>query len=490
MTRVCLIMISLIGAGGALADDWAAYVSRNFTVYSDLPEGEVLRTIGEFEVFRQVTLMMLNLPDQPENERLKILVFERTRDFNRINGNFRNIGFFYHSVFGPRMIVGPQESDETRQTLFHEYVHYLMNNRFAVNYPRWYFEGIAGLLENLEIERSSIRIGRPPTFGVWSPAPVADVVGMKHEIIFSDFYQTAWLMVHHFLIDSYEDPTRARQTADYIRRFDAGEDPVEAFVESYGIPPEDMHDELNFYRDRYRFTTIEFPPMEYTGEVSRRLLAPGEDLYILGDIAIELGQYGPAYEYFDEFEELDEPGGGSSFAVNVMSRRAIGYIHEERVDEGDALIGALLAMDTLNADALADIAHYAYDRYVYDQDYADEPDREYLERSIEFGERAIAENPGDLEALYYLGLSYELDGDLQRAADTLLDSYDVNPSVPPLNLSLARVLLKGRQVELASYLISRVYSASHSQETRDRLRLLKSIIESEAFDIDDISEYL
>ena len=57
-------------------------------------------------------------------------------------------------------------------------------------------------------------------------------------------------------------------------------------------------------------------------------------------------------------------------------------------------------------------------------------------------------------------------------------------------MALARVLVKGRQIELASYLLSRVYSATHSEETRTRIRAIQDAIESDDFDIASIDSML
>jgi tetratricopeptide (TPR) repeat protein len=92
-----------------------------------------------------------------------------------------------------------------------------------------------------------------------------------------------------------------------------------------------------------------------------------------------------------------------------------------------------------------------------------------LSRAIDYGMRAIEADPMNLEAHYYLGLSYEAAGQLQNAADALLDGYELGPS-PRLNRDLARVLIKGGQHQLASYLLSRMLSMSHADAWRSQLR--------------------
>lgn len=124
---------------------------------------DALEVLHNFELFRLATLTLLGLPDMPESQRLLIIAYDRGRDFNRIRPSSKVGGFFYHSVFGPRMMVGPGgRGNEIQSILFHEYVHYLMNRHSAINFPRWYSEGFATMLSSAEITESSIVIGNAP----------------------------------------------------------------------------------------------------------------------------------------------------------------------------------------------------------------------------------------------------------------------------------------------------------------------------------------
>jgi tetratricopeptide (TPR) repeat protein len=347
------------------------------------------------------------------------------------------------------------------------------------------------MLESAEISESSIAIGNAPPGYLRAAALdldsyVAAAIDLKPDGMGGGFYVTSWLMTHYLLLDSENAPRRRASLLDYLRRFDAGEDPIEAFSESFGIAPVDMQREIEAYGRRRALTVVSLPREAYRGELTQRALTKGEDLYRLGDIAAELDAFEAAHGYFQSFEET---AGDSPFLLNVRSRRAIVYIHEDRIDEADALIEQLLAMEIGDADVLADIAHYSFDRFVHESDSADELARTYLDQSIDYGERAVEKNPDDVEALYYLGLAHEAAGNLQLAADALFRSHDINPSAPRLNIALVRVMLKGQQPEVASYLVSRLYSASHSEEARARLLELQQAIATGDVDLTNIGDF-
>ena len=475
----------------AHAADWVEYTSENFTLYSDTSHLDTLAMLQEFEVFRLAAMSVLGLAAEPESERLVIVMFSRSRDYGKL-APANSGGFFYHSIFGPRMIVGPSQREFRRSVLFHEYVHYLMNRHFDINYPRWYSEGMATVLETTEIYADRIKIGALPIGynayigqSVWNS--MHDLIDLEYDGMSGEFYMHAWLLVHYLMLDVEDDGTRKRQTFDYLSRFDAGEDPVEAFEHSFGISPDSMQARLRVYLRGTGIGGLEAGGVAYSGGISERELDEGEAMYLLGDLAVELDRYDAAYDYFDDMESA------ASTVADVRkaaTRRAIALIHEEEVAQAQALIDEVIATNPQDPDLLADIAHFAFDHYTYDKENADEINAEVLQQAIEFGERAVAAAPGDLEALYYLGLSYELNGDLQSAVDTLLRSYDINPSVPRLNSNLARILIKGQQPELATFLLRRLFSATHSEEARAAYAEIIDEIADGEYDVESISAQL
>ena len=493
------LFVLLLSAGPAVAADWVVYSSNNFAIYSDQKEDEILLAIGKFESFREVVLQLLQIPDTRENERLKIIVLNRRSDFTRIAGVANVAGFFYHGVFGPRMIVGPEAFGDAQPVLFHEYVHYLMNRHSNVNYPRWYSEGLAELLETAEFSRSSVALGRPTdtflvvsqviaaldTSSYFRPLPLRQLIDFEPDESASEFYATAWLLVHYLLIDSVDDPDRIDQTTDYLLRLDAGEDPQEAFGASFGISTGEMDGRLESYSRSLRFKTFAFPYMPHNGEVSRTVLGEDEVLYLLGDIAVERNRHDAAHYFFDRLEEQST---GSPLAGKAGAQRAVAYIHEERIAEGDALVAELIALNSDDPEILSAIAHYSFDRLVHARTNSGPAIDSYLEQAIDFGGRAVAADPRNIEALYYLGRAQEENGDFLLAATTFAQAILVSPTVSSVNLAMAHALVEANQPDAAAVFISRVYSAVHSEELRARLRDVQRRLDDKQFVLTTLEE--
>lgn len=461
---------------------WGSYTSDNLTVLTDEREDRVFKILENLEIFRSAALQILNLPAEIQDERLMIFVFTDRRDFDEISGETNRIGYYRNSIYGPRILIH-SDGDVRRiqRTLFYEYVRYLMDQHSTLNLPTWYAQGLATTLATTTFTRRSLRIGAQLVNRLFSPG--VNVHGALSYEPTDTFWYTSWLMTHYFLLDSSENAARREQLLDYLRRFDAGQDSVAAFADSFGISPGDMEGELRRYRQRRMITELIFPRVPYEGSLSSRILEPGEVLYLLGDLAVEFSALEAAHERFDSFDELED---GSPFDTRVMASRAIAYMHEQRVDEGDALMEQLLARDAGYAAVLADIVHYEFDRYIHDGDSSNGNTLDHLNRAIEYGERATEIDATNLEAIYYLARAYEETGSVERAADMLRIAYDTDRSIPALNMALTRMLIELGDTDSALHMISRQFSATQEAGRRQFFRGLQQAVEDGSLDIEEI----
>ena len=491
MKRSVQVVLLLLCCHAAVAEDWTAYTSENFTILSDEREQDVMPMLERFELFRSLVLQVLDVPRIPENEKLRIFMFAQRSEFIRASGMGGAQGVFYHDIYGPRMIVSAEiRSADVQATLFHEYVHYLANRHSTVNYPRWYSEGLAELIGSVEFRETSvvvgapselIRIGDPLDSGDgnrFRSTPVAQMIDLDSRDSPYGFYATAWLMVHYFLVDSLdEEPQRVAQIQDYLLQVDAGEDPVMAFEASFGISTEDMDARLQAHSDSRDFKALSFPRNDYSGSVSRTVLDPDEAWHMLGDFAAEVGQNKGAHHYLDEVDASSP----SPLSLRVKATRAVVYGHDQQFADADVLIEEILESDPSDSIVLGDIAHVYFDRYMAIRESDTELAPQMLDLSLQFGANALRQDPDNLEAIYYLGLALEASGEYSLAAQILLRGYQISPTVRNLNLALARMGLRLGETDVALDFISRVYSASHSDEYRARLAEAKSRIQETDF---------
>jgi tetratricopeptide (TPR) repeat protein len=294
-------------------------------------------------------------------------------------------------------------------------------------------------------------------------ATIEDVVDTDYDGSIDDFYLRSWLLTHYLTIDGFDKPERRRNTDDYLRRYDAGEDPLDAFAASFGVSALALQAEIDAYGLQERLNVLNVPRLPYEGEISRRVMEGGEELYLLGDLAVELYASDAALDFFTAF---DRKYADSPVRFKVHSRQAVAFVHKDDLRKGDALVEELVALNLDDGDVHADLAHYFHDRFEIQGRRKGVDARANLERSIRHGKLAVERNPRDLEALFYLGQAYGFNGDVAMAVDTLQRAFEQAPGAEVIALSLARVLYQSGSVDDAALLISRILSATHSDEAR------------------------
>ncbi|TGD71797.1 hypothetical protein E4634_16920 [Mangrovimicrobium sediminis] len=451
------------------AGDWYRYTSDNFIVYSDDSERRTLNMLREFEAFREVVMTITGLPRQPENSRMQIVIFDSLGEYNAVAPE-QTLGFFFESSAGPRMVVAPQSSDlELTETLYHEYIHYLLNEHSDFNYPRWYQEGFAEFLSTAQIDDGRAIIGeapsnRLPTLQRDKPVKVEDLIApsdAEWDSIFfvSRFYANAWLMTHYLQITGFtEEPALRQKLHDYLIRYDGGDHTVEAFEKAFGASAQDMDAQLKKYRLK-RVGVLGLAVPEYAGEIRKLELGDNQSLFLRASLAAELGRGDEVLDYTGKRD--DEAGG----AAQLFALQAVELNHRDEIEEARASAEKALELAPDHIKVLEHLSHWEWDNYERALKNGEDGSAA-LERCLQYGQAAIAADPDDLGAYRYVWQAQQRRGENVAAAKTLMAAYQRAPSNSGINQAVGDFLLQIDKPQLARPFLQRVYNWSHSEETR------------------------
>jgi tetratricopeptide (TPR) repeat protein len=262
------------------------------------------------------------------------------------------------------------------RAVLHQYVLQLLHRELP-GLPPWLVEGIAGYYDSFEVADGEVHIGLPwrnyvfmsrdelvdaedepsdtehETFEDLLSATSASLGGQP----LSQNSRLAATRLFHYLMQGNADERR-RITA-YMRRTLAGDDPVDAFVETFGIEPGDIADVLTeaARADEIQYFSIDISALDPVPLTSRPSTGPELDL-ALGELLFELGE-----EHWPEAEArlaraVAAPGGlpGTPRAWARLAR-----IDQARgdLDAADTRLARALELDpdeaaylTLRADVL------------------------------------------------------------------------------------------------------------------------------------------
>src|SRR5215831_15436718 len=144
-------LLALLSIGAAIAapalhakefweQPWTEVRSPHFIVVSAISQSETMDLVDDFENFRAAVQIITNVHESAERVPTRIYVFNR-RDSTFIDGYAG--GFMERLRANYAVAVADANLALATATIKHQYLHVLLHNRDANDYPRWFVEGFA-----------------------------------------------------------------------------------------------------------------------------------------------------------------------------------------------------------------------------------------------------------------------------------------------------------------------------------------------------------
>ncbi|HHX81369.1 MAG TPA: hypothetical protein GX696_00110, partial [Pseudomonadaceae bacterium] len=364
---VGVLMLVLACTVQAADSRWCEYQSDNFTLHSDISSRAAQSMLADFETFRKGVLYGLGYEDVPENTRLRIIVYARNRDYNAIRPGVNTAGFFFSAPSGPRMVIGSSRNASKTQVLYHEYLHYLLEEHFGLPVPRWYNEGFAELFATTEVHGGVMETGKLDpdrllvlsAYGLLSLEQLfAPFDGDASTIFMSRYYSTAGLFMHYLQVGPSQGEEDLRQgLAHFLYNINTGIPAVDAVEPSFGISLRELQRRLRSYylRERYQYMRFELGP--YEGQMHSRRLSSNEAAILLADMAQSLGAEDVALDYLDELD------GGRPDAARGLAMQAVIHGHKDAIAESARVRDRAFELAGDDAEVLASLAHLYLDDF-------------------------------------------------------------------------------------------------------------------------------
>lgn len=279
--------------------DWCITYTDHFEMVSDLPRERALELVAHLNRFRSAARALLPGEASASAPPLKVVAFERARDFATVFNNRRVAGFTRPSLDQSLLASAPDlNGAHLNRNVIHEYVHYLLRSRAALNLPIWYEEGFASYLATLSVDPTGlVTVGRVPFAYLHSVLEmpglsIAEVIDERFELDperhdLSKVYGLAWAIVrflHH--AKNAKGERYATRLGAMLAAIDNGASSREALTSSLGLDPSTLKAHL-----RRHYENHELPVYRFRTELKDRLpfrrdcLTAVETRYHLADAA-------------------------------------------------------------------------------------------------------------------------------------------------------------------------------------------------------------
>ncbi|MBA3694170.1 MAG: hypothetical protein H0W77_12160, partial [Acidobacteria bacterium] len=145
----------------AAKDEWVRVRSKNFQLVGNAAEKDIRRVAAKLEQFRETFRQLFTRVNFSSPVPTNVIVFKNDksfRDFKPVGDDGKRTDWIAGYFLGGEdvnyiVLTTEGEKSYTYRTIFHEYIHYLVDNDLGrSNVPPWFNEGLAEYYEMFEIE--------------------------------------------------------------------------------------------------------------------------------------------------------------------------------------------------------------------------------------------------------------------------------------------------------------------------------------------------
>ncbi len=412
---------------------------------------------------------------------LVVCVFRDAESFARFRPRSGLEGFLVARPHRSFLVVHTGRGSDAGAAAVHEYVHFVLRNGEAVQYPPWYDEGLAEFLSSVSIESGRVVVGAVPTSRAgWllygNALSLRRLVTAQDPYEWSDpalrrFRAQSWATVHYFQVaDRVGLPARHAQMLRYIALLNRGLEPDAASQQAFGATFEELESEFMLYLGRGQLPYLGFPLAELpVPDASRaRPLGAYEQALLLGDLALALGDpWRQEAVRWLRRAARSRPGDGRAHAALASAL--------ERADPAAADAELALALGLGGGDP--EVQRLVAESLLARAETADAAAaRGLVERARAAFRRSIALDPEQVAAYAGLGRSFLVApsfGDPEEGRAALERAHRRLPADRSILLGLARLESTSGRTARARALLTRIPPPSHGdpEVARERARL-------------------
>ena len=376
-----LLFALLLPAVEALAkDDWLQVKSKNFLLIGNASEKDIRKVGTRLEQFRETFRQLFAKTNLTASIPTNVIIFKSSSAYTpfkpvRANGTTDNsvTGFFQAGQDVNYITISIEGEDQrTYQTIFHEYVHFVLNTNFGKSeIPPWFNEGMAEFYETFQIEDDQrVKLGLPQTHHLTllrqnKFIPLEDLFKVTSYQLLqtgdhsrSIFYAESWALIHYLTING--------KTDELTRFLDLTIKKVpqeRAFQEAFQMSYVDMEGILRIYiqQGRYQYEQIALEKkLTYDAAMVATPIDDADSNAYLGDLLYHTNRPEDAEPYLAAALKIRPELGIANTSLGMIRLRQKNY------DEARKYLEKAIASDQKNY-----LAYYDY-AYLLSRDGRDE----------------------------------------------------------------------------------------------------------------------
>ena len=497
LTLFCVCLLAF--AGPALAKDiWINVRSKNFNLIGNASEKEIRGVAAKLEQFRETFRQLF--PNAKFNAAIEtnVVVFKNESSYRpfkpkRADGKADKwiAGYFQPGEDLNYITLSTEgEKEDTYGTIFHEYVHFMLNTNFGRSeVPPWFNEGLAEYYQTFKVRDSkNVVLGEIQSNHLLllqqnKLIPLKTFFEIDNYSLHQNgnhsrsvFYAQAWALMH-YLIQGNQGANNAAMNK-FLSLVMNKVEPEKAFQQAFQSDYATMEKALRKYieQSKYQATLVTFKnDLLVDTEMKTIPLSEAESNAYLGDLLYHTQEYADAESYLQKALAVD--------ADSTMANTSYGLVkmRQRKFDEAKKYLEKAVASDGRNH-----FAHYNY-AYVLSREDMNEsgfvmgfsPEKAVLmRRSLQ---KAIEIKPDFTESYRLLAFVNLVNNEnLDESINLLRKGISLQPGNQDYALLIAQIYMRQEKLAEAKGIAEKLAKTASEQYMRANAEsILRSIGEME-----------
>src|SRR5437660_793470 len=311
------LLVTSAAASATAKDTWTSVHSKNFTLVGNASEKDIRLVANRLEQFRQVFSLLFPTITINSPVPTTVIVFKSDSSYKPFKVNPNVSGYFQpgEDVNYITLTTERASDDQPFRTIFHEYVHLLVENTMGATVPLWFNEGLAEYYSTFDIKDDNRRVilgdlvsnhvlylrenkllPLRTLFAVDYKSPYYNE-GNKMNI----FYAESWMLMHYLL--QGESQKRRPQLARFIDLAGSKITVDEAFQQAFQISLDAFEKDFKTYVQgaKYMATAVAFEKkLDFDSQMQSAPVTEGEAQAYLGDLLLHTRRFNDAESHLQQ----------------------------------------------------------------------------------------------------------------------------------------------------------------------------------------------
>ncbi len=420
LTLFCVVLILTVSTPSFAKDTWINVRSKNFFLIGNASEKEIRQVATKLEQFRETFHLLFPRAKFNQTIQTNVVVFKSDSAYRpfkpkRADGKPDDFiaGYFQPGEDLNYITLSTEgEKEDTYGTIFHEYVHFLLDTNFGKSeVPPWFNEGLAEYYQTFQIkDDQKVYLGNLQDNHLLllqqnKLMPLKTFFEIDNYSLHQNgnhsrsiFYAQAWALIHYLI--QANNGANAGNMNKFLSLVMNKVEPEKAFQQVFQTDYAMMEKTLKKYVEQRSFvgTLFTLPQkLVFEGEMTTVPLSEAEANAYLGDLLYHTHEFENAETYLQKAIALDANSSLANTSLGLVKMR------QRKFDEAKKYLEKAIAGDQKN--------HFAYYNYAYilsregmdEFGYVSKYPPEAMKKMRDSLQKAIAINPNFTESYHLLG---------------------------------------------------------------------------------------